>query len=303
MVIYSLQKYYGLEKYITLNTNIIVDNNILDIEELPQMNKTLDYLIRHIIENHLSLKYKTQSSNFAIIKISCFIEYFDRDAFLSSGYFKEYTKYKDKMNKDIFTPIILAHPNVINDYCQKKFNTLFCVDGMHRIMSTLENDKNKILSYLVFNKSELWKFLDLNILKLNTILNFKYFDFIYSWDKLTIDKKIIKSIKSITIYGINLSIIIEFILKKIKINGIYDISKTKAMYIKNFINKIFIGSLEFKSNIHDWFYIDTFKYKNINFLNPNKGYIVYGDNYDVLKYKSKQLIGKLNNNNVFLLLK
>ena len=54
-------------------------------------------------------------------------------------------------------------------------------------------------------------------MKLNTIFNFNYFNFVHSINELTIDDKILKLIKTITIYGINLNIIIEFILKKKKL--------------------------------------------------------------------------------------
>ena len=147
------------------------------------------------------------------------------------------------------------------------------------------------------------EFLNLNFLKLNTIFNFNYFNFVHSINELTIDDKILKLIKTITIYGINLNIIIEFILKKIKINGIYDTSINKTLYTKDIINKIDINSQKSNSLIHEWIYIDTFKYKNINSFNPSSGFIIYGDNLDTKHYKTKKIIGKLNNNNIFLLLK
>ena len=85
----------------------------------------------------------------------------------------EYTKYKKIIN-ETFVPVVLAHPNIINRYCNTKYNQLFCIDGMHRIMSYLEQNIKTIKCNVIIEKKDIYKFIELDFVN-KYLYNFLYF--------------------------------------------------------------------------------------------------------------------------------
>ncbi len=163
------QQLNGLERYVNLEVDLKIKGNVLPAvntletyfkEEEVDIFKLFKIIAKrqfNIIKNE-----DIKLNKLAVIKTKSKISFKDKDGWLEDQLFTEYSKYKGNfLNNDKFPPIIVTHPDVLKDYISKIDigNFLYNIDGMHRIMSSLEAGIDEIDTYVIVRRIDLFKYI------------------------------------------------------------------------------------------------------------------------------------------------
>lgn len=163
------QQRQDLEQYINLTTDVVVNKNVLpavtvlddyfDEKQHININKVLMIVGQKHCGKLVNIDLKL--NQYAIIKVKSTIELVDGEKWSKDKLHSEYSKYKDNyINGDEFPPILLTHSGVLNSLFDVKLSEeLFQLDGMHRVMSSLEAGLKEIDTYVLVRRCDLHKFM------------------------------------------------------------------------------------------------------------------------------------------------
>lgn len=153
----------------TVTTNVL---SASFLESLPLLPSDIHYAFKIAVgrhEHHLSYRARKLDLNkLSVIETIAFISFKDKSSRGNWGYemmkrfpYEEFAKYKDCLSSVPY-PIILTHPNVFELFtgCTKSSEQgfVYLIDGLHRVMSSLEAGVNELDAYVVVRNVDLDNF-------------------------------------------------------------------------------------------------------------------------------------------------
>jgi hypothetical protein len=172
MIKFKQQDTIGLEKYIDLDCDLSIHQNtyaaplLLENYFSESKLKFLD-IVKIIFERQCNKKIFEIDpkilSKLTIIETTATFKFKSeqhKQAWKKDKLYEEYSKYKGVLEYSTVQPIMLITKRALNRISRTPINNLlYQVDGMHRIMSALEDGVNEIKTYVVACRQEIYYFI------------------------------------------------------------------------------------------------------------------------------------------------
>lgn len=162
-MIFKQQQKIKLERFVNLECDLTISGNVLPAKTVLKTyfengNHSLMEILNLIGENNFGkITQPLDLSKFAILKVTSKISFKDKNSWMKNDLYKEYSKYKENFKSgDEFPPILLAHPFLLSRlFNVTGVNELYQIDGMHRVMSSLEAGLDEIETYVLIHRIDL----------------------------------------------------------------------------------------------------------------------------------------------------
>ena len=169
----KLQNKNGLERYIEVEYNNFFGPRMVmpisKVEELYEEGdrgtsktgiETVAFFIEQFNAKYLGKSYtnetivKKLNDEFCAIEVMCSMEITEIAKWQTDHLYFEYSKYKDDIiNSGFPPPVFIASSSLCNS------DDMYSLDGMHRIMSSLEAGLTSITSIIIVPRVDLWKYM------------------------------------------------------------------------------------------------------------------------------------------------
>jgi hypothetical protein len=153
-----LQTNKGLESYISCETDLTINGNVSSVRDLDEYDFSgyvPPFLISKILSEHYDVRKQPllDPRKVCLVHSQTKLSLTDKEGWENDPLYDEYSKYKDNV-LDGMGEIVMIHPNVLNSFGAKA-TELFNLDGMHRIMSTLEAGGDTIPTMTIMLRDDL----------------------------------------------------------------------------------------------------------------------------------------------------
>lgn len=159
------------EQYIKLTADVVVKGNVLPapniLESYFEGQETDIHQLFHIIgerQFESEVDHDIDLSTLALVKATAKFKYrswWHKRKWLATPGAEARACYKDDLLRgDRFPPILLTHPGVLRSYFGVEVSdSLYQVDGAHRIFSALAAGLHELDAYVIVNRTELAQFI------------------------------------------------------------------------------------------------------------------------------------------------
>ena len=154
------QQFNNLEQYVDVSCDLPIDTPILPVSVINIKDISLQDLFPILCErqfNFVDDDIEIDLTKTCVVKTDITVAYRSDDhqeQFKKDPLFEDYTKYED-ISYDV-EPVVLCHPAILREYTEKDVPAFaYNVDGMHRIMSAVEQGVTTLPAYIMIRRNDI----------------------------------------------------------------------------------------------------------------------------------------------------